>query len=141
MLSRYFIMNVHPFLSFVENPPTNVPLIKPRQEQTMENCFQEAQMTFQCSNLYHSTKLSQKYLPERYFRGSIRKTKNMENVFSPILLLKVNKILGVQVWRIFFLFLLRPELCFHKCACQLDSPDDVDVRFERGLGHLPCLEM
>lgn len=33
-------------------------------------------------------------------------------------------------------FLLWPELCFHKCACQLDSPDDEDVRFERGLGHL-----
>lgn len=38
-------------------PPTNVTLIKSRQEQTMENCFQEAQMTFQCSNLHHSTKL------------------------------------------------------------------------------------
>lgn len=38
-------------------PPTNVTLVKPRQEQTMKNCFQEAQMTFQCSNLYHSTKL------------------------------------------------------------------------------------
>ena len=41
----------------------------------------------------------------------------------------------------FFFFLLWPELCFHKCACQLDPPDDVDVSFECGLGHLPCLEM
>lgn len=40
-----------------------------------------------------------------------------------------------------FFFLLWPELCFHKCACQLDSPDDVDVGFECGLVHLPCLEM
>ena len=28
-----------------------------------------------------------------------------------------------------FFFLLWPELCFHKCACQFDSPDDVDVGF------------